>query len=1079
MTEPRIVVTHGARATEELLVARVRGLREAARRDLTLLRRPVRVVVPSASLRDHLATVLVREHGALAGVEVTTLFAVALSLLRASGRRPGRGTALFDVLVRRFARLRDPLRERLDDLADGYAAVSATVRDVFDAGFETAHLPGLAELLDAAPENLATAAETDRAVALLAVAAATREALATLGLTHRSMLLREASEALEAGGPDLLPTRELLVHGFAEATGVVSDLLASLLRVLGGTLFLDRPPAAGGGFEVRHSERLAARLSLVGRQEEAEAGPAGACPPEVSYLAAPDPEAEMREIVRRIRALLAKGARPESIGVVARSLDERGALVRRHFGALAVPFSGGRAAAPPGRARRDLALLTELLRRGPALALERWLDARGAFAGSPAEAAASPSDAGEGPSDRPRASDLRSAFFAMGASRLEDLASLELDGHGAALPAGGLEAAAAGQSLACDLAAWASGERTFGEHLEALERLIERHLGWRTDQSEARGAVAAAVQSLDVPPELTLSYEDFVQVLSGTLAGQARGPLGGRGGGVRVLGAMEARGLTFDHLFLFSVTRDVFPRPVREDPLLPDRLRRTLSRLLPDLPVKASGFDEERHLFAGLLSSSPRVTVSWHETDADGDAVAFSPLVEGLRLALAGRGRKDAERAPDLLGPDALAWRPVEEELLVSALHGDRPRFAELLPLALEEVCVDGDPVARDPVAGDPVALRSLARSRLAVLEELDPDRRRREGRILSRELGPYFGFLGPPVSARDPRRGDPFVTALENLAVCPWQTFLRRLLRVAPLADPLASLPRLRGLLVGRLVHRVLERIAAAALGGHAHKRDHAPGLPVVWPDEAELDRLLAEEAALVLSREGLGLKGLARAAAELARPYLAAAARLDWAGNARPVAVAVEAEEGLRLAGPGGRERRVRFRADRVDRQGPGLIYTDYKTGSAKRAPQGRRRELIAGVESGEWLQAAAYAHEPHPPREGRYVFLAPNADDGCRVLRAAPGDLELRGVFESTLGKLLAAWERGTFFPRLVEPDEDVEPPRCASCRVAEACLRRDSGARGRLRRWAEAASEEAERGALPEASEAFLDLWWLRS
>ena len=68
----------------------------------------------------------------------------------------------------------------------------------------------------------------------------------------------------------------------------------------------------------------------------------------------------------------------------------------------------------------------------------------------------------------------------------------------------------------------------------------------------------------------------------------------------------EARARTFDHLFLIGLNRDVFPRSMREDPLLPDDLRRILQRVLPDVPIKRAGFDEERYLFAQLLSARPR-----------------------------------------------------------------------------------------------------------------------------------------------------------------------------------------------------------------------------------------------------------------------------------------------------------------------------------------------------------------------------------------------------------------------------------------------------------------------------------------
>jgi hypothetical protein len=53
------------------------------------------------------------------------------------------------------------------------------------------------------------------------------------------------------------------------------------------------------------------------------------------------------------------------------------------------------------------------------------------------------------------------------------------------------------------------------------------------------------------------------------------------------------------------------------------------------------------------------------------------------------------------------------------------------------------------------------------------------------------------------------------------------------------------------------------------------------------------------------------------------------------------------------------------------------------------------------------------------------------------------------------VLAAWDAGALFPRLVDPAGRNEPSRCKLCRVAEACLRGDSGARSRLLELAEQA------------------------
>ena len=70
---PRIRVGRGARATEELLLADLDALLPASVADLGLLAKPVVVVVPSRSLRLHLASRLVERRGrAVAGVSIRT-----------------------------------------------------------------------------------------------------------------------------------------------------------------------------------------------------------------------------------------------------------------------------------------------------------------------------------------------------------------------------------------------------------------------------------------------------------------------------------------------------------------------------------------------------------------------------------------------------------------------------------------------------------------------------------------------------------------------------------------------------------------------------------------------------------------------------------------------------------------------------------------------------------------------------------------------------------------------------------------------------------------------------------------------
>ena len=197
------------------------------------------------------------------------------------------------------------------------------------------------------------------------------------GLGRASTLLRRAAEIVEAGDEAVLPSRALLIHGFADATGVATDLIEALLRRRGAVLILDHPPKPEGEGTAWSESSPPASPSASATRPTSR--PRRRLPgdrlPRLAALEAVGADAETREVAARIRALLDGGEPAEGIGVVARDLDPYRFALRRHFDRLGIPFSGvGERGGLEPAGRRARALL-ELLREGETVPSDRWLDA--------------------------------------------------------------------------------------------------------------------------------------------------------------------------------------------------------------------------------------------------------------------------------------------------------------------------------------------------------------------------------------------------------------------------------------------------------------------------------------------------------------------------------------------------------------------------------------------------------------------------------------------------------------------------------------------------------------------------------
>lgn len=1011
------------RAAEVALMADLDALRPRALAALRESTAAVWVVVPSRVLRQHLLSRIAERFGAVAGVEVLTLRRIALRLFELAGKPVEANEGLFELLARRALAREKEIANWLDELAGGYGPAVATLRDLLDAGFDGAHLEAALEAIG----NCRAGSKLPRGRAILRAAARLAESLAGLPPQRDPDLLRRAAELLARPEAVTPPCRYLLVHGFADASGAALELLEALARTVPVRTHLVVGPPESERFGRLLRERLGGLLG-------ASAPPAAATLSELPLVAHLDPRAEVRETGWALLGDLAAGVPPERIGVIARSLEPYARFVREEWPALGIPFSSPTASPFATATSRYLTGFRELLEQGGRTGIDRWLGLCGLGAGELLEP--------------------RLALHLLGAARLEQVARLDLAGL---VPADGLRLPLRGAAPADDEALEAEGNtapvtsrrvplKTLQELQQRANALVKRFASWperasaRVHEGHLRDLLAQLAAGperpgpaeiakgitrafADLPPKLVLDREEVALLLDRALGDGPREPLGGAGGGVQLLDVTAARGFTFERLHLLGLSQGRFPRTISEDPLLPDDLRRALAPLLPALGAKQDGRAEEVYLLHTLLGAAPEVRLHRPEYDEEARQQPVSPLL----VPLLATGQVKPHEPPD---PPALL--PLPQATRNAGLARREDEFVRHLEALLGEV-----------EGRSPAEARQLARAHLARLEEVEP---RGDGARTSCRLGgSLLGGIGPIRPGNDPRQHPPAATHLEGLARCPWQFFLRRLLRLEPPADAAAGLPTLSPLLVGNVVHAFLETEARRA------------GVPVHVPladalrdsERPELSGLRRTPHALrgaaekALRDEGLAAWPLADALAHRAELRLATLG--DPSQSARLVGAELDGESTIRLAD--GSERTVRFRVDRVEEHDDELLFIDFKAGSPGELT-GKSRETLwkqlrKAIAEGRRLQVAIYtATECDAPVRGSYLFLDPNTSETAWEVSLSGDDEEARRTLIATLTTLFRAWDEGIFFPRLLDEKLEKASSYCESCEVMDACVQYDS-------------------------------------
>lgn len=365
----------------------------------------------------------------------------------------------------------------------------------------------------------------------------------------------------------------------------------------------------------------------------------------------------------------------------------------------------------------------------------------------------------------------------------------------------------------------------WGEWLQALERLAPMTL---RHPERVLGVLAELKPMAAIGP---VTRDEVRQVLSTRLTQLEVEPPRRRFGCVFIGTPEQARGRSFDTVFVPGLAERIFPQKLREDPILHDDLRRGINTADPPLMTRSDHAAEERlwlRLAAGaarrqIYFSYPRVEValarprvpSFYALDVTRTTLGHLPNVDVFE-------REAAEQSNALL-----AWpAPVDPLHAIDDIEHDLATLRPLLQAKPEEVS-----------------------GRARYLMELNPDLARSLRSRWQRWHKPWTSADGlcQPTAATQAALTDhrlnarPYSpTALQLFAACPYRFLLSAIYRLAPREEPV-PLQSIDPVTRGAIFHRVQAQFVREAL-----KRNWLPLSSARLQDaQALVDGILDEVAA------------------------------------------------------------------------------------------------------------------------------------------------------------------------------------------------------------------------------------------
>ena len=518
-----------------------------------------------------------------------------------------------------------------------------------------------------------------------------------------------------------------------------------------------------------------------------------------------------------------------------------------------------------------------------------------------------------------------------------------------------------------------------GAEEQAMDRL-SRRLGRLAELEEDATGFNAALAAL---------RESLADLRAWPPTGMARKPYRADGGLLHLTDLPHAGSSGRTRTFAIGLDAERTSGTARQDPLVPDAVRRAIGGTrLPDAIDRRAQWLER--LGVSLSSLRGRVTLSWATRGADGRDAGPSPLLlQVFRV----------------LGNDPL--RTFEE------LRAHTMPMACAVPASGDAGALDARDVWLHAIGSTPALLNATAVVR-AAFPMLDAGLTAFD-RAQSPELSAFHGVVPHAGAALDPTR--PRATpvspsGLETLGKCPLQWFYKYGLGLRPPQDPEYDTEAwLDALQRGSLLHEVFETFAKTYLGRQAAIVEPAAAATLVAITQATIDRwceAVPPPSDGVRIAESAELHQSARAFLQMEREALERGAAATWTaieygfGDSTRAQYVLSDGSSIALIG----------RADRIDTMADGSVrVVDYKTGKPTHYRPSAR---AAAYNGGRLLQPALYAEAIGGAMQrsvSRFEYRFPTDRGGNEIIPFdAAALVDARGVVTSLVDHV----RTGRFLP-----------------------------------------------------------------